>query len=142
MKNPLHILLVEDSADDVDLIRLAIKRAGATVKLDVKMDGQEAMEHLMGLKAFPAQSPNLILLDLNMPKKNGREVLAEIKQTDHLRTIPVIVFTTSRAEPDIVISYRLGAACYVVKPDEFDKLVRTFQHFCAFWECVQFSPKE
>src|SRR3954470_10650990 len=95
---PLDILWIEDSSDDVDLFMYAVKKAQVSVKIDLCMDGEEAMSRLLASAPRAAQRPDLILLDLNLPKKDGREILAEIKQTEHLRTIPVIILTTSDAE--------------------------------------------
>jgi len=126
---PVEVLLVEDNPGDVRLTQEALKDGRVLVNLSVAADGVEAMEFLRrrGSHAGKAR-PDLILLDLNLPRKNGREVLEEIKADDDLRRIPVIVMTTSKAEQDIYKAYNLNANCYVTKPvdlDEFLNVVRS-----------------
>ncbi|MBF0476458.1 MAG: response regulator [Deltaproteobacteria bacterium] len=130
---PLEILLVEDDPADVDLTQEALESSKIKVNLHVAKDGVEAMDFLRGRGRFAtAPFPDLILLDLNMPKKDGREVLAEIKADDKLKLIPVVVLTTSQAEEDILKSYDLGANCYISKPvglTEFSRVVRSIEDF-------------
>ena len=118
---PLHVLLVEDSPGDVRLTQEAFRDADPAVHLHVATDGVEAMAFLRrtGSQA-DAPRPDLILLDLNLPRMDGREVLAHIKDDDDLRTIPTIVLTTSASEADITKSYQLQANCYLNKPVELD----------------------
>jgi CheY-like chemotaxis protein len=129
----MEVLLVEDSPGDVRLTREALREANASIQLHVATDGVEAMSFLRreGTHAN-ARRPDLILLDLNLPKMDGREVLAHIKADDGLRTIPTIVLTTSEAEADVVKSYQLRANCYLSKPvqlDAFESLVKSINDF-------------
>ena len=126
---PIEILMVEDNPGDVRLTREALKDAKVSNKLHVVEDGVVALDFLYRRAGFDmAPRPDLILLDLNLPRKNGREVLAEIKQDEHLKTIPVVILTTSQAEEDVVRAYSLHANCYIAKPvdfEQFNKIVRT-----------------
>ena len=130
---PLEILMVEDSAADVRLTREAFKEGKILNHLSVVKDGVEAMAFLRRREPYAdAPRPDLVLLDLNLPRKDGREVLAEVKADPDLRRIPIVILTTSRAEMDIVKSYNLHANCYVVKPvelDQFFEVIRTIEHF-------------
>jgi chemotaxis family two-component system response regulator Rcp1 len=131
--NSLEVLLVEDSPGDVRLTQEAFREANGAIRLHVACDGVEAMAFLR--KQGPhanAPRPNLILLDLNLPKMDGREVLAHIKEDADLKTIPTVILTTSEAEADILISYKLQANCYLSKPvqlDEFEAIVRSINDF-------------
>jgi two-component system, chemotaxis family, response regulator Rcp1 len=130
----IEVLLVEDSPGDVRLTQEAFRNSGKPVRLHLATDGVEALAFLRceGIYA-DAPRPDLILLDLNLPKMDGREVLAEIKKDQNLKTIPTIILTTSDDEADVLISYQLQANCYLRKPahwDAFDKLVRSIN---AFW---------
>lgn len=126
---PIEILMVEDNPGDVRLTREALKDAKVSNKLHVVEDGVAALDFLYRRDGYDAAPrPDLILLDLNLPRKNGREVLEEIKQDEHLKTIPVVILTTSQAEEDVVRAYRLHANCYIAKPvdfAQFNKIVRT-----------------
>jgi two-component system, chemotaxis family, response regulator Rcp1 len=130
---PIEVLLVEDSPGDVRLTQEAFRDANRSIRLHVASDGVEAMAFLRreGTRTT-APRPDLILLDLNLPKMDGREVLAHIKADDNLKTIPTVILTTSDAEADIVKSYQLQANCYLTKPvqlDEFENLVRSINDF-------------
>jgi chemotaxis family two-component system response regulator Rcp1 len=130
---PIQVLLVEDSPGDVRLTQEAFRDANVAIKLHVATDGVEAMAFLrrQGPHAG-APRPDLILLDLNLPKMDGRQVLALIKEDNDLKTIPTVILTTSEAEADIVRSYQLQANCYLSKPvqlDEFEGLVRSINDF-------------
>jgi len=130
---PIEVLLVEDSPGDVRLTQEAFRDANMSIRLHVASDGVEAMAFLRheGARAT-APRPDLILLDLNLPKMDGREVLAHIKADDSLKMIPTVILTTSDAEADIVKSYQLQANCYLTKPvqlDEFETLVRSINDF-------------
>src|SRR5580700_739156 len=130
---PMEVLLVEDSSGDVRLTQEAFRDANPSIHLHVASDGVEAMAFLRheGVH-LNAPRPDLILLDLNLPRMDGREVLVQIKGDDSLRLIPTIILTTSDAEVDIVKSYRLQANCYLSKPvqlDEFDRVVRSITEF-------------
>lgn len=129
----IEILLVEDNPGDVRLTQEALRESKVLNNLTVAKDGVEALEMLRCEGPFAAQPrPDLILLDLNLPRKDGREVLAEIKDDPNLRRIPVVVLTTSKAESDVFRAYDLHANCYIVKPvdlDQFFEVVRTIEGF-------------
>jgi chemotaxis family two-component system response regulator Rcp1 len=130
---PIYVLLVEDSPGDVRLTQEAFREANDSIHLNVAFDGVEAMAFLAreGVHV-QAHRPDLILLDLNLPKMDGREVLARIKQDESLKTIPTVILTTSEAEADITKSYQLHANCYLRKPvrlDEFEALVKSINDF-------------
>jgi two-component system, chemotaxis family, response regulator Rcp1 len=131
--SPIEVLLVEDSAGDVRLTQEAFAGTNSSVHLRVAGDGVEAMAMLNdGSPDSAALRPDLILLDLNLPKMDGREVLAHIKANDRLKTIPTVILTTSEAEADIVKSYQLQANCYLSKPvalDAFEDLVKSINEF-------------
>jgi CheY-like chemotaxis protein len=131
---PIEILLVEDNPGDARLTLEAFKDAKVLNKLTVLNDGAEALAYL-GRKGQYAKSvkPDLILLDLNLPKKDGREVLAEIKADEHLKKIPVVVLTTSSAQEDVTRAYGSHANCYVTKPVELDQFLRAVQSIESFW---------
>lgn len=130
---PIEVLMVEDDPADVDLTREYLKDAKVAISLSVVDDGAKAMDFLHRRPPYAdAVRPDVILLDLNLPKKDGREVLKEIKSDDSLRRIPVVVLTTSSAEGDIFKTYDLGANCYITKPvglDEFAKVVHSIEEF-------------
>src|ERR1700730_4194891 len=129
----IEVLLVEDSPGDIRLTREAFKDAKVYINLHVALDGTEAMAFLRREGAHAnAPRPDLILLDLNLPRMDGREVLARIKADDGLKTIPTVILTTSEAEADIVKSYRLQANCYLSKPvqlEAFENLVKSINDF-------------
>jgi chemotaxis family two-component system response regulator Rcp1 len=133
MSMSLEVLLVEDSPGDVRLTREAFRAANPAVHLHVASDGVEAMAFLRHESTYgSAPRPDLILLDLNLPRMDGREVLAQIKGTEGLKAIPTVILTTSVAEADIAKSYELKANCYVSKPvqlDSFESLVRGINEF-------------
>ncbi len=138
---PIEILLVEDNPGDVRLTKEALKDAKVRNTLHVAMDGVEALAFLRHQGKYAAvPRPDLILLDLNLPKKNGREVLEEIKQDDGLRHIPVVILTTSQAERDIAESYRLHANAYVTKPVDLEQFLTVVKSIEQFWlEIVKLS---
>ena len=137
----LKILLVEDNPGDVRLTREAFNEAKVSNRLDVVSDGVEALNYLRRRGGYAnAPRPDLILLDLNLPKKDGREVLAEIKVDPELRKIPVVVLTTSRAEEDIIRSYDLHANCYITKPVDFSKFINVIKSVEDFWLTVVKLP--
>lgn len=138
---PVHILLVEDNAGDVRLTREALKEGKVNNLLTVAPDGIEALAILRQEGRYAGEArPDLILLDLNLPKKDGREVLAEIKDDPALRRIPVVVLTTSKAEEDILRTYDLHANCYITKPVDFDKFVSVVRSIDDFWLSVVRLP--
>jgi CheY-like chemotaxis protein len=131
---PLEILLVEDNPADVRLTQEAFRDGKIHNKLVVAKDGVEAMDFLRRRgKHADAVRPDLVLLDLNLPRKDGREVLAEVKADPVLMRIPVVVLTTSRAEMDVLKTYDLHANCYVVKPVDFDQFIHVVQSIENFW---------
>ncbi len=135
MTKTLKMLLIEDSPSDVRLIREALKETGIPVQVTVAMDGVDAMEHLHRVDLGLAPRPDLVLLDLNLPRKNGREVLAEIKGSPTLKQIPVLVMTSSQADEDIHQAYTLNANCYITKPadlNEYLDVVRAIENFWFF----------
>ncbi len=141
---PIDILLVEDNPGDVRLTKEALKEGKVANRIHVVVDGVEAMDflHRAG-KHASAPMPDLILLDLNLPKKNGREVLAEIKMDERLKHIPIVVLTTSQAEKDIVLTYNLHSNCYITKPVDFDQFIQVVKSIENFWfKVVKLPPKE
>jgi CheY-like chemotaxis protein len=139
--SPIDILLVEDNPADVRLTREALKEAKVLNTLHIAEDGMEAMAFLRKQGQFAGSpSPDLILLDLNLPKKDGREILAEIKQDEQLRRIPVVVLTTSRAEEDVVRSYNLHANAYVTKPVDLKQFLEVIRRIEEFWLAVVTLP--
>src|SRR3984885_13189381 len=140
---PIEVLLVEDSPGDVRLTREAFKDAKVHINLHVASDGAEAMEFLNRTgKYSDVPRPDLILLDLNLPKKDGREVLGEIKQSSALKSIPVVILTTSASDADILRSYRLHANCYITKPVGLDGFLKVVQSIDNFWLSVVKLPRE
>lgn len=138
---PIRILLVEDSPGDVNLTREALHQAKVANELCVVGDGVEALQYLRGEGQFQGHpAPDLMLLDLNLPRKDGREVLEEVKTDPDLKHIPVIVLTTSSDESDILQSYRLHANAFVTKPVAFDQFITALQQFEGFWlQVVRFA---
>ena len=134
MGKPIEILLVEDSPGDVRLTQEAFRDGKLATNLHVVADGEAAIDHLRRRGAYAtAVRPDLILLDLNLPKKDGREVLAEIKADDDLRRIPVVILTTSKAEQDILKVYHLHANCYITKPVDLDQFLGVVKAIEEFW---------
>jgi CheY-like chemotaxis protein len=131
---PVNILLIEDNPGDIRLAQEAFKEGNINVNLNVKMDGLEAIRFLRKQQPYEGSStPDLILLDLNLPKKDGREVLSEIKSDSDLKRIPVVILTTSNAEQDIQNSYNLHVNCYINKPVDFDRFFDIIQKIEDFW---------
>ncbi len=140
---PIQVLLVEDNPGDVELTRIALEDSKISVNLNVVEDGVEAMAFLRKEDKYAdAPHPDIVLLDLNLPKKDGREVLAEIKTDDNFKRIPVVVLTTSQAEEDILRAYNLAANCYIAKPVDFDQFVRIVQSIENFWFAIVKLPPE
>jgi chemotaxis family two-component system response regulator Rcp1 len=140
---PVEILLVEDNPGDVRLTIEALRDAKVRNNLHVARDGVEAMAFLRREGPYAnAPRPDLILLDLNLPRKDGREVLAEIKADARLRAIPVVVLTTSAAERDVVQSYNLHANCYITKPVDLDQFIAVIRSIEEFWLMVVTLPGE
>jgi chemotaxis family two-component system response regulator Rcp1 len=140
---PIEILLIEDSPSDTDLTVEALKEAKVRNHLSIVEDGEQALEFLRRRGKFAlAPTPDLIMLDLNLPRKDGREVLAEIKADDSLKTIPVVVLTTSRADQDVLRAYRLHANCYITKPVDFDQFLNVVRSIESFWLFVVTLPPQ
>jgi two-component system, chemotaxis family, response regulator Rcp1 len=144
MLKPISVLLVEDNHADADLTRETLETGRVRVTLEVVADGVEALDYLHRRHRFAsATRPDLILLDLNLPRKDGREVLIEIKEDPGLRMIPVVVLTSSDAEADIVRSYHLRANCYVTKPVDLGAFQRIVKALEGFWfTIVRLPPGE
>jgi chemotaxis family two-component system response regulator Rcp1 len=139
----IEILLIEDSPADILLTREAFEESRILNTLHVAEDGVQAIDFLRKRGAHAsAPRPDLILLDLNLPRKNGREVLAEIKADPDLRKIPIVVLTTSNAEEDVLKAYDLNANCYVVKPVGFDNFMEAMQSIRHFWFSIVTLPPE
>ena len=139
---PLNVLLVEDNPGDIRLMREAL-RDGLTKKtLDAVEDGEEALAYLRREAPYGnAPKPDLIFLDLNLPKKDGREVLNEIKRDDKLRRIPVVILTTSEAERDVSRAYELHANCYIKKPTDLDEYMEVIRACENFWLHIVRLPR-
>jgi len=140
---PIEILLVEDSEPDVRLTMEALHEAKVRNRLSVVEDGVEALEflHRQGPHAA-APRPDLILLDLNLPRKDGRQVLHEIKNDDLLKRIPVVILTTSKSEEDVLRAYDLHANCYISKPVDFNRFMDVVRSIENFWLTVVRLPDE
>jgi CheY-like chemotaxis protein len=140
---PAEILLVEDNDNDVELTRIGLKKSKLLLNLHHAKDGIECMDFLHRKGAFAgAPRPDLILLDLNMPRMNGQEVLAEIVADEALCTLPVIVLTTSMDDEEIVKMYKLRCSSYIVKPVDFEQFLRVIQSLTDYWFTVVVLPPE
>lgn len=140
---PIEILLVEDSPSDAQLAIEALQAAKIANRLSHVEDGVEALQFVRRQGPYrDAPRPDLILLDLNLPRKDGREVLEELKQDPDLKTIPVVVLTTSRSEQDVLRSYKLHANCYISKPVDFTQFMEVVRSIEHFWLTVVTLPKE
>ncbi len=139
----IQVLLVEDSPGDIRLTQEALKDAKIHINLQVVRDGEQAMSFLMREGEYAnAPRPDLILLDLNLPKKDGREVLKEIKESETLKIIPVVILTTSASEADILRSYSLHANCYITKPVTLDGFLTVVRSIEDFWMSVVKLPSK
>lgn len=144
---PIIVLMADDDEDDRLLAKDAFEECGSGIHLHCVEDGQELMDYLHGRDRFADRSvyplPGLILLDLNMPRKDGREALSEIKADPLLRRVPVIVFTTSKAEEDVMRSYDLGVSSFITKPLAYESLVRLMETLSSYWfEAVRLPDPE
>jgi CheY-like chemotaxis protein len=140
---PIEILLVEDNPGDVLLTREALAENKVANNLHVARDGQEGWDFLTRTEPFvDAPTPDIILLDLNLPRMDGRQLLERIKSDDHLKTIPVVVLTTSSAEEDVVRSYELHANCYVTKPVDLVKFAKIIESIKDFWFMIVKLPNQ
>jgi two-component system, chemotaxis family, response regulator Rcp1 len=138
---PIEILMVEDNPGDVRLTLEALKEGKVRNNLHTVADGEEAMNFLRRQGAYSkVPRPDLVLLDLNLPKKNGREVLAEIKDDPDLKRIPVVILTVSEAEQDIIKSYNLHANCYITKPVNLEQFIQVVRSIEDFWLSIVMLP--
>jgi CheY-like chemotaxis protein len=142
MSRPVELLMVEDNPADALIAREALSEVQLENRLNVVPDGVEAMAYLRGENGYAERKlPDLVLLDLNMPRKDGREVLSEMKHDRTLCKIPVVVLTTSRSEEDVVRAYDLHANCYIAKPIDFVSFVDVVRAIREFWFSVVTLPK-
>lgn len=140
---PAVVLLVEDNDNDVELTRIGFKKSRLMVNLHHVKDGEECMDFLHKQGKFAdAPTPDLILLDLNMPRKDGRQVMTEIADDDSLSHLPVVILTTSSDEGEILKLYKLRCSSYIVKPMDFEQFARTIQLFSDYWFTVVILPTE
>lgn len=141
---PIEVLLVDDDPGDVELMTEVMGKASLKIKMNVVSDGVKALAYLRREGEYADSTrPDLVLLDLNMPIKDGRDTLREIKNDPNLRSIPVVVLTTSDADEDVIKTYTLGASCYVTKPvglEQFAKVVESLEDF--WFTVVRFPPQE
>jgi chemotaxis family two-component system response regulator Rcp1 len=138
----IEVLLVEDNPGDVRLTKEALKEGKVQVNLSVAVDGVEAMAFLHNEGRYEdSPKPDLILLDLNLPLKDGRQVLEEIKKDEYLKYIPVVVLTTSEAEQDILKTYELHVNCYITKPVDYDQFITVVRSIEDFWLTIVKLPK-
>ena len=144
LTRPLEILLVEDSPTDADLAIEAFESGHVLNNLYIVEDGVEALKFLRKEEDYASYPrPDIVLLDLNLPRKSGREVLAEVKSDPDLMTIPVVVLTTSTAEEDVLRSYKLHANCYITKPVDLNRFMRVIEMTEDFWlTVVKLPPKD
>jgi chemotaxis family two-component system response regulator Rcp1 len=140
----MEVLLVEDNPGDIRLIEEAIKELGDVISLRIVTDGVQALDYLFKKNAYiMAPTPDLILLDLNVPKEDGRKVLSVVKNDSHLKRIPVIVLTISQNEEDVLECYNLHANCYITKPFEIDSFIQIIKAIKSFWlDVVTLPPKK
>jgi len=141
---PIHILLVEDNEGDIFLVTEALEEGKIVNKISVTRDGREALDFLDKKGKYEKEElPDLILLDVNLPKKNGHEVLEYIKEKEALKQIPVIMLTTSSAEKDILMSYKNHANCFITKPVDVDNFLKVIYSIESFWiSIVKLPPKK
>lgn len=141
---PVEILLVEDNPNDVELTLQALKSSRIANRVEVARDGEEALDFIFGRGAYagrnPLDNPKLILLDLKLPKVDGIEVLRAVKGDPNLRSVPVVVLTSSREERDIVQTYALGVNSYIVKPVDFEQFTRSVRELGLYWLLLNQPP--
>lgn len=141
LTKPVEILLVEDNPGDTRLAREALKESKLNNTMNSVVDGVEAMDYLhKRVKYTDVTRPDLIILDLNLPRKDGREVLGEIKTDVYLRTIPVVILTTSKSEEDILRAYELHANCFITKPMDMNQFIKVVQSITDFWFTIVKLP--
>lgn len=142
MNRPIEILLVEDNEGDVILTLEALEEARINNHIHVARDGEEALKFLKKQQPYShSETPDIILLDINLPRKDGREVLSEIKNDEKLKTIPVVVLTTSDADKDISYAYHHYANCYITKPVDFSRFIEIINSIKSFWISIVQLPK-
>lgn len=140
---PINILLVEDNPADIRLTQEVFKEGRIRNILNIVMDGEEAIMYMRKMGQYGnAETPDLVLLDLNLPKKDGREVLAEIKGDPALKFVPVIILTTSAAEQDILSTYAHHANCYIMKPVDLSQFINVVRSIEEFWLTIVKLPKQ
>lgn len=141
---PINILMAEDNPDDVELTREALVDSKMSIHLDHVPDGVEALRFLRRQPPYEnATTPDLVLLDLNMPRKDGREVLNDIRADNALRKLPVVILTTSGSEEDVSTAYGLNANCYIQKPVDFEQFIKVVKAIENFWfTIVKLPPKQ
>lgn len=137
---PARILLVDDSVADAKLVELALEEAGSTSRLDRAEDGAEALDRLDAVAAGTTPRPDLVLLDVDLPRVSGIDVLRRIKSDPELRTIPVVVFSTSRSDVDVAAAYACGASSYVVKPADLNRFTDVVRAVESYWTTVVLLP--
>ena len=144
MTERLKVLLVEDSRADARLIVEVFKEEQIAVNIDVVRDGEDAMDYLNRVGQYQnVDLPDLIILDLNMPRKDGREVLAEVKADDKLNAIPIVILSTSQSDEDVMRTYKLQASCFITKPIDLEHFVKIMKSFESFWfSAVRFPPRQ
>lgn len=146
MERVVNILLVEDNPDDVKITERALQKGRVLNRLYVARDGQEALDFLFNEGEYAdtqkAPRPGLVLLDINLPKVNGIDVLKKVKANEKLRRIPIIMLTVSKRDEDIIRSYDLGVNSYIIKPVEFDKFVETIKNIELYWLLTNIPPVE
>lgn len=140
----IKILIIEDNQDDIELTKIAFKKGKISNQIETLKDGQEAMDYLKEISTFKGpllgKIPGLILLDINLPKVSGIEVLKFIKSTDKIKRIPVVILTTSKRDEDVVASYELGVNSYIQKPVAFSKFLDTIQNVQLYWALTNTPP--
>jgi len=140
---PIDILLIEDNPGDIQLTKLALSDVKMFNKLNYVTDGEEALNYLFKKEKYTnASTPDLILLDLNLPKVDGREILEVIKNDQKLKVIPVVILTTSRAEEDILKTYQLHANCFITKPIDLNQFIKVIKSIEDFWLGIVVLPQK
>ncbi len=145
MKNLKRMLLAEDDDGDIELTLAALTEINLANKIDVVNDGEEALDYLFKRASYKnrtSDNPVVVLLDLKMPKVDGLEVLKQIKEDERLRSIPVVILTSSKMESDLVASYELGVNAYVVKPVEFENFITAIKELGSFWAILNETPPD
>ncbi|MFD0989083.1 response regulator [Mariniflexile jejuense] len=145
MKELGRILLAEDDQRDIDLTLAALEEINLMNKVDVVNNGEEALDYLFTRKSYKNRTtgnPLVVMLDLKMPKVDGMEVLEQIKENKNLKTIPVVILTSSKMEKDLLTSYNLGANAFIIKPVHFEEFIKTIKEVGAFWAILNETPEK